>query len=697
MLAVNRRTFLKAGSGFVLACSLGLERALEAAPAPAPDFNLFLRIGSDDSITLLSPSSEMGQGVLTSLSMIVAEELEVELSRVRTEIAPADPRYGFQITGGSQTIPSRYPSLRTASAAAREMLAGAAAAEWKVPAEQCRAEGGKILGPGGKSATYGKLAARAVKVKPPAAPRLKDEKAFTLIGQPTKRVDTLAKVKGEATFGMDVKVPGMLTAVVARSPSFGGKVKSFDAAKAKAVPGVRQVVQIPTGVAVVADHFWAAKTGREALEVSWDEPNAELSSAAIQAQLEQLLPKGAVAHKMGDADKALQSAAKKLEATYEVPFLAHAAMEPLNATAHVRKDRCEIWAPTQSQGPVQEAAAKICGLPRESVSVRTTFLGGGFGRKAHTDYVDEAVHCSKATGKPIKVVYTREDDFAAGQYRPLALNRLTGALDAQGWPVAWTHQIASPSILAGTSFFGGLQGPIDPTSIEGAANLPYAIPNMRVTYAKADLPVSVWFWRSVGSSINAYVTECFFDELARLGGKDPVEARLKLLANHRRHRRVLEAAAEKIGWGKPAPSGAARGIAVHESFGSIVAEAAEVAIEKGEVRVLRVACAVDCGKVVNPSTIAAQMESAVIYGLSAALHGEISIDKGRPVQQTFYDYPVIRIDQAPKIETVLVPSGDAHGGIGEPGTPPAAPAVVNALLALTGKPIRKLPIRLPTT
>ncbi|HEY8206092.1 MAG TPA: molybdopterin cofactor-binding domain-containing protein [Myxococcaceae bacterium] len=692
---ISRRRFLAGSGGLVLAFTL--TRAGKAAAGAAPPANLesggFLRIGEDSSVTLFIPEAEMGQGIVTSFAMIVADELGVPLDRVRTEFAPVDEKsFGRQITGGSRSIRTRYKSLRDAGAAARQLLLAAAGAEWSVDPAACRIDGGKVAGPEGKSSTLGALARRASKLPAPAQPAWKPDAQLALIGHPTPRLDTPAKVRGEATYGIDVRLPGLLTAVVERSPSFGGEVKRFDAAKAKAVPGVRQVVQIPSGVAVIADHFWAARTGREALEVEWNEPNASLSSEGISAELARLAPSGAEAAKRGDPDRALADAKQRLEATYEVPYLAHAPMEPLNATADVKADRCEIWAPTQAPGMVRDSAARICGFPPERIQVHPTFLGGGFGRKANTDYTDEAVHCSKKAGKPVQVVYTREDDMAAAQYRPAAYSRFLGALDAQGWPVAWVHQIASPSILASMARSKPAPGRIDGTSVEGAANLPYAIPNLRVTYAAADIPIPVWFWRSVGSSINTYVTECFFDELARLGGKDPLQARLRLLGEHPRHARVLQVAAEKIGWGKPAPSGTGRGIAVAECFGSIVAQAAEVTLEGDAPRVLRVTCALDCGKVVNPSTIVAQMESGIVYGLTAALQGRITIEAGRPVQRTFYDYPVLRMAAMPRIDTVVIQSDEAHGGVGELGTPPAAPAMINGLLALTGKPVRKLPI-----
>ena len=693
----TRRDFLTtvsaAGAGLLI--GFRLPRRLSADPssiARESELNAWIRIGTDDQVTLIVSESEMGQGVLTSLPMILGEELDVEWSKVRSEHALAEARYGNQGTGGSTSVRGDYATLRKAGAAARQMLIAAAAATWGVPAAECATEPGVVThAKSGRRASYGRLVARAATLVPPADPPLKDPKDFRIIGKPTKRLDTPAKVTGRAVYGIDVQVPGMLVAQVVHCPVFGGKLARFDGAAALRVPGVRRVVEVLNGVAVVADNFWAAKLGRDVLEVHW-EPGAggELSSASIAARLRELAPGGVTAIRTGDPDAALAAGAHRLDAEYEVPYLAHATMEPLNCTADVRADACEIWVPTQAQTGSRRLAAEITGLALERVTLHTTFLGGGFGRRSQTDFVADAVHASKAVGRPVKVIYTREDDMHAGWYRPVAYNAFSAALDADGWPTAWVHRIASPSILAN---MGPLRGGIDGTSVEGAQNLPYAIPNLLVTYARADFPIPVWFWRSVGSSINGYVTECFLDELARAGGKDPVELRRRLLTDHPRHRRVLDLAAEKAGWGTPLPGARARGVAVHESFGSIVAQVAEVSLGEGGVpRVHRVVCAVDCGQYVNPDTVVAQMESGIVYGLSAALYGEITIDQGRPMQDNFDSYRVLRIDQMPVVETHIVAEGDPMGGIGEPGTPPIAPALCNALLVLTGKPVRRLPI-----
>lgn len=696
--SVTRREFLELGSSATLGLVLGfyLPRHTKPTPVPAAEvaINAWLRIGTDDTITIIVSESEMGQGVLTSLPMILADELEADWTKVRSEHALADrAKYGRQSTGGSTSVRTDYDGLRKVGAAAREMLISAAATTWNVNRSTCRAENGTVIhGPTGRRLTYGQLAAKAATLPVPETPPLKPASAFRLIGKDTKRLDTRAKVTATATFGIDVTVPGMLIAQVAHPPIFGGKVGRFDATRAKAVPGVRDVIEIPTGIAVVADHFWAATKGRDALVVEWDDAgHGQLSSLRIADMLQQAVTGGADARSDGDAEGAITRAAKRVEATYDLPYLAHAPMEPLNCTADVKADRCEVWAPSQSPSGTQDLAREITGLPADKVIVHTTFLGGGFGRRSQTDFVADAVHTSKALGRPVKVIWSREDDVRGGWYRPVAHNRLAGGLDANGWPVAWVHRIASPSIMAG--FGRPLRDGIDGAGVEGAANLPYGIPNIHVTYAAVDLPITLWWWRSVGSSINGYVTECFLDELAHAGGKDPVELRRRLLADHPRHRRVLDIAAQKSGWGTPLPNGHARGVAVHESFGSIVAEVADVSLqEDGTPRVHHVTCAVDCGQVVNPDIVRAQMESGIVYGLSAALWGAITIENGRAVQGNFDNYRVLRMREMPSIDVTVVAEGDPFGGVGEPGTPPIAPAVCNAMLALTGKPARRLPI-----
>jgi isoquinoline 1-oxidoreductase beta subunit len=644
-------------------------------------------------------SSEMGQGVMTAIPMLLAEELDADWSKVRSEHAPVakafiNPLFGTQATGGSTAIRGYWQTVRTAGATARELLVEAAAKTWQVPASSCRTENGAVIHkPTGRKLAYGALVDTAATLPAPATAFLKDPKEFRLIGKALPRLDTPAKTNGSAQFGLDVRQPGMLTAVVARCPVFGGTLKRFDAAGAKRIRGVRDVVKIDSGVAVLADDFWAAKRGRDALDLEWNEgPHAAVTSASIRADFERALAQGIAVRSEGDVAKALQGG-RKFEAVYEVPYLAHACMEPMNCTAHVRADGADVWVGTQGQTGAQSTTARLTGLPPEKIRVHTQFLGGGFGRRGEQDFVSEAVQLAKHAGKPVKVVWTREDDMQHDFYRPATVNRFAAVLDKNGLPLAWRHEIAGPSIFARV-FPDRAKDGKDFTSTEGAANLPYGIPNIEVRYAMTNPAVPVGFWRSVGSSQNAFVTECFLDELAAAARRDPYELRRQLLARHPRHKGVLELAATRAGWGKKLPAGRHRGIAVAESFGSYTAQVAEVSIERGKVRVHRVVCAIDCGMYVNPGIIEAQMESGIVYGLTAALKGEITIDKGRVQQGNFNDYPLLAIDEMPAVEVHIVKSSEAPGGVGEPGTPPIAPAVANAVFAATGKPVRRLPIRL---
>ena len=710
---ISRRAFLAhsavAGGGLVIGLYLpGAVRRVFAQPAapaaPAIVPNAFIRIAPDDTVTILLKHSEMGQGVSTSMPMVIAEELECDWRHVRSEHAPADPVYAHtvfhvQMTGGSTSTWESFDQLRTAGAAAREMLITAAAARWGVPAGECRAENGFVIH-GQRRARFGELAAEAAKLPVPAAPKLKDPKDWKILGRPAHRLDSPEKITGRAEFGMDVRRPGMLTALVARSPFFGGKVRSFGAEKAKAVPGVVDVIQIPSGVAVLGESFWAARLGRNALEIDWDAGSFAGHSTAAQLDDYRKLARtrGAVAEAKGDVEAALARAAKKLEAEYEVPYLAHAMMEPLNCTAEIRPGACEIWTGTQFQTGDQEAAAKIAGLKPEQVQVHTLFLGGGFGRRATptSDFVSEAVHLAKASGRPVKVVWTREDDVRGGYYRPLWVSRVRAGLDAAGKPIAWAHTLVGQSILAGTPFAGMIQNGIDETSVEGAGNSPYlaAIADHRVDLHSPSVPIPVLWWRSVGHSHTAFVVESFIDELAHAAGQDPVAFRRGLLPADSRLRRLLDTTAEAFGWGQPLPAGHGAGIAVHESFGSAVAQAAEVSVENGHIRVHRVVCAVDCGLVVNPDGVEAQMQSGIVFGLSAALHGEITFRDGRVEQSNFHDYPILRLLEMPRVEVHIAKSNEKMGGVGEPGTPPIAPAVANAVFAATGKRLRRLPLRL---
>jgi isoquinoline 1-oxidoreductase beta subunit len=710
-IAVGRREFLKSSAvllgglviGFYLPASNRFARAQSLAPTVYPP-NAFIRIAEDNTVTFLVNKSEMGQGVYTSLPMIIAEELEADWSLIRVEAAPVAPvynhtAYGIQMTGGSTSVTSSWEQLRYVGAAAKSLLIQAAAAAWEVDPAGCYAEKSYVIHrSSGKRLPFGALAKGAAQLPMPKAVVLKDPKDFKLIGTSVKRIDTPEKVNGTALFGFDIRLAGLLTAVVARSPVFGGRLKHVDAEQAKAVPGVQTVVQIPSGVAVVATGFWAAKRGRDALKVEWEEGGAAaLSTAAMRQKYAELVKKpGAVAHRQGQTpSEALEGAAKRIGAEYEVPYLAHAMMEPLNCVVDLRSDGCEIWTGTQFQTVDRNAAAAIAGLKPEQVELHTTLLGGGFGRRANpaSDFVGEAVHVAKAVRRPVKVVWTREDDIRGGYYRPMWYDRLEAGIDTQGKPIAWHHTIAGQSIMKGTPFEQSFkESGIDPTSVEGAADLPYAIANVQVDLHSPDEPVTVQWWRSVGHSHTAFVVESFLDELAHLAGKDPYEYRRALLAGQPRHLAVLELAAEKAGWGKPLPAGRARGIAVHYSFKSYVAQVAEVSVENDKVRVQRVVCAVDCGRVVNPHGVRAQMEGGIVYGLSAALYGAITLKEGRVEQSNFHDYPVLRFAEMPVVEVYMVPSQEHPTGVGEPGTPPIAPAVCNALFALTGKRIRRLPI-----
>jgi isoquinoline 1-oxidoreductase beta subunit len=708
-----RRDFLKtaasAGAGLWIAAYVP-ELAARAGETASPEGtvfapNAFVRIAPDESVTVIANHSEMGQGVYTSLPMLLNEELEADWAKIKVESAPVDPAYnhtvfGMQMTGGSTTTPSEWERFRKMGAMARLMLIEAAAQKWNVPASECHVEKGVVVhAVTSKKATYGSLVTAASQLKPPADITLKDPKQFTLIGTPAHHLDTPAKVNGSAQFGLDVRLPGMLFALVARPPVFGGKVASFDASEALKIKGVRAVEQIPSGVAVIADRFWAAKLGREKLKTSWDEgENANLSTTKMLQDFSKLsATPGTVARKVGDPAAALSSAAKAIAAEYDVPYLAHAMMEPLNCVVDLRSDSCEIWTGTQFETVDRANAAQVAGLPPEKVQIHTTLLGGGFGRRANpaSDFVVEATHVAKIAKAPVKVVWTREDDLAGGWYRPMWHDRFAAGLDAQGNPIAWTHTIVGQSIMTGTLFeqFGVKDG-IDGTSVEGAADILYGIPNLQVDLHSPKIGVPVQWWRSVGHSHTGFSVESFFDEVAHAGGKDPYELRRKLLANQPRMLATLNLVAEKAGWGKPLPPGRGRGIATHFSFDSYVAQVVEASVERdGTVRVHRVVCAVDCGRVINPDIVKAQMEGGIVFGLTAALKGEITLENGRVQQHNFYDYPMLRMFESPEIEVHIVPSEAPPTGVGEPSVPPVAPALTNAIFAATGKRIRRLPIR----
>ena len=704
---VDRRTFLRvsAAAGGGLMVGGYLQSLIDADPTTAAAAGLFepnvwVRIAQDDTVTIMLSQLEMGQGVMTSMPMLVAEDLDADWKKIKTEWTPADSKYGnpnfggAQLTAGSNSVRGMWKILRTSGATARAMLVTAAAGTWGVDASSCSTEKGEVVHKAsGRRLRYGALVDKAAALPVPKDVVLKDPKDFRLLGQPVARLDIPAKVNGSAGYGLDVKRPGLLVARVVRSPVFGGKVESFDAAKAKAVPGVRNVVQISSGVAIVADNYWAASKGVEALTVKWNEgPLANLNSADISKKYAALAEQpGKVARNDGDVAAALKGSTRTFERVFEVPFLAHATMEPMNCTAEVRADGCDVWVPTQGQTASHQAAIAASGLPADKVKIHTTYLGGGFGRRGEADFVTEAVETSKAVGKPVKVVWSREDDMQHDYYRPVTYVRMWGALDAAGKPVAFMQRIVQQSLM---KRLGALPpNGVDFISVDGSAQLPYTIPNIRVEYIETDPGIPYGFWRSVGASVQGYVVEAFIDELATTAGKDPYQFRRELLGKAPRHLAALDLVAEKSGWGKPVPQGHARGIAVMEAFGSIVAQVAEVSVTNGTVNVHKIWCAVDTGWVIDPDTIKAQMEGGTVYGLTAALKGEITIQNGRVVQRHFQDYPMMRHNEMPQIEVYIVPSAEVPGGIGEPSTALAAGALLNAVAAATGKRLYRLPIR----
>jgi isoquinoline 1-oxidoreductase beta subunit len=709
MARVSRRQFLKSttalGGALVISFWLpqvGGRRAFaQDAPRKAISPNAFLRIDKDGTCTVIVKHLEFGQGVTTSLPMLVAEELGCDWAKVRAELAPAGPDYlhtmfGIQITGGSSSVWNSYDQLRTVGAQARTMLMQAAANQWKVKLTEVRAEKGFVLGPGGKKLSYGQLAEAASKLPVPENVTLKEPKDFKVIGKPTRRIDSADKVSGKTVFGLDVMQKNLHVALVAHPPVFGAKVKSFDPEKVKAVSGVTHVVELRNGVAVVGRNFWAAKRGRDALVVEWEPgPNATLSSEALSAQYRETAKTPGPMAKKAANPEAIKAAAKTIVAEYELPFLAHAPMEPLNCTVDMRGESAELWVGSQFQTVDQGAAAKALGLDPSKVKLNTMHAGGGFGRRANpvSDYIVEACEVAKAIKVPVKVVWTREDDIRGGFYRPMFVHRVEVGLDAQGGIVGWNHALVGSSIIAGTAFEPMMvKDGIDATSTEGVSDSPYDIPNMNVTLHTMKSGVPVLWWRSVGHSHSAFVMETMIDELAANAGKDPVAYRRQLLAKHPRLVETLDLAASKAGWGSALPKGRARGIAVHESFGTVCAQVAEVSLEGNAVKVHRVVAAFDCGLVVNPLTVEAQVQSAIAYGLSAALHGKITFKDGKVEQSNFHDYQVLRMNEMPRVEVHLVPGRMKPNGAGEPGVPPTAPAVANAIFALTGKRVRSLPL-----
>jgi isoquinoline 1-oxidoreductase beta subunit len=700
----SRREFLQVSLTVGGALVLGLHFPVTGAAAPkqqepfAP--NAFIRIDSKGAVTFIIPQAEMGQGVYTSIAMILAEELDVAWDRVKVEAAPpsdklyGNPTFGLQVTGNSNSIRSFWMPLRKAGAAARAMLVEAAAHKWNVDKGACRAENGEVIhATSGRKLAYGDLISDASRLAPPKDPALKAPSEFRTIGKPLKRLDTPDKVNGKAVYGIDAMPPGVKFATSAACPVFGGKVAHVDDLKAKQIPGVRQVLVFDNFVAVVGDHMWAAKQGLAALAITWDEgPNARVTSADVWKQIRASSEKsGVVAKATGDAAKALAEG-ERLDAAYEMPFLAHAPMEPMNCTAHVRPDSCEVWVGIQVQTRAQAIAAKVTGLPPEKVIVHNHVLGGGFGRRLEIDFIEQAVRIAKQVEGPVKLIWSREEDIQHDIYRPVYRDVMAATL-SKGKILGWTHRVTGSSILA-RWLPPAFQKGIDIDAIDSAADIPYDIPNLRVEYMRDEPPaVPTGFWRGVGPNNNVFAVEGFIDELAKKAGKDPVVFRRDMLGNNARLRAAVDLAANKAGWGNVLPARSGRGIGAQVAFGSYIATVIEVAVDDfGEVHLKKIVSAVDTGIVVNPDTVVAQLQGGLIFGLTAALYGEITINKGRVQQSNFHDYRMLRIDQVPDIEVHLIPSGETPGGIGETGTTAGPPALGNAIYAATGVRLRRMPI-----
>jgi isoquinoline 1-oxidoreductase subunit beta len=700
---VSRRAFLKSGAavtgGLVIAIALpGCKPSAQSSgETKFIEPNAWLRIGTDDSITFFCDKSEMGQGVYTSLTMLIAEELGVSLARINVEFAPPGDQYinnliGGQITGGSTSVRDGWEKLRKAGATARHMLVSAAAEDWGVAARNCRVENGVIVSPHGKKLKFGQVAEAAAKIAPPKEVELKPASQFTLIGKPQKRKDTPSKVDGTCVYGIDVKLPGMMYAALAQPPALGGSVKTFNDEKARAMPGVTAVVLTSSGVAVVADSWWRARKARDQLTIAWDAgPNGALNDAKIS----QILRKGAagagrVMRSDGDAAAAIKGAARVVRADYELPLLAHATLEPQNCTADVRADGADIYVPTQVQQLAQAAAAKAAGLDPKQVKIHTTFLGGGFGRRLEVDFIPAAVEVSKAIKKPVKLIWTREDDMTHDAYRPPAFDQVTGAFDAKGKLTAWHLHLTGCSITE-RFFPGSTEKAGDPFTVEAATNYPYDVPNVHVDFKRQEIGINVGFWRSVSHALNCFVAESFMDELSVHAKKDGLTFRRALLEKQPRYLKVLDLVAKESRFGYP-PKGRYHGVAVMEGYGTYMAQVAEIGIVNGKVRVHRIYCAADCGMQVNPDTVVAQIESSVIFGMSALMWGEINIQGGRVQQTNFDNYRVVRMNEAPRIDSYVIESSEAPGGIGEPATALVAPAVCNAIYTATGRRLRSLPL-----
>jgi isoquinoline 1-oxidoreductase subunit beta len=725
---LSRRSFIvtgaAAGGGLLVSFSLsGCDRqgrnekppeaavgeATTQSAQQAPDLepNAFIRIGRDGTVSFVVHKVEMGQGTFTAIPMLIAEELDVDLQKVKLVQAPADntryadPLLGGQVTGGSTSVRGAWEPLRQAGATARAVLVQAAADQWQVDPKECQSAAGAVThAASGRSAHYGELVDAAAKLKAPANVPLREPKDFRVIGKPTRRLDSPAKVNGQATFGIDVRLPSMLVATVAASPVVGGKLAGADEASAKAVPGVRHVLRLDNAVAVVGDHMWAARQGLAAAAPTWqDGANAGASIEAIVKDMEAAsLKAGAVARNDGDAASTIRGAKRRLEAVYQMPFLAHATMEPMNCTIDLKPDQCDVYVGTQVPAFAQAAVAKVTGLAPDKVRVHNHYIGGGFGRRLEVDFIAQAAQLAKQmpAPAPLKVVWTREEDVQHDMYRPYYLDRLAAALDDKGLPVAWSHRITGSSIMARFAP-GSLQDGVDSDAVEGAKDMPYGIADVRVEYMRHEPPLPTAFWRGVGATHNIWVVESFIDELAAAGRLDPVAYRMRLLDKSPRHQAVLKLATDRAGWGQPLQARpgrkTGRGVAVQFAFGSYMAQVAEVSVgTEGDVQVHRIVCAVDCGQVVNPDTVNAQIESGIVFGLSAGLWQEVTLDKGRVVQSNFSDFRVMRINEMPLVEVFIMPSTDKPGGIGEPGTACATPALTNAVFAATGKRIRRLPI-----
>ncbi len=701
--STSRRGFLKASgaastlasSGFMLGVALP-ERAAAAAMIHTP--NAWVHIADDNTITLLSARSEMGQGVYTSMPMLIAEELNVDIKQIKVAIAPPGAAYtnallGAQITGGSTSVRDGWEKLRVAGAQVREMLRSAAAARWGVDLDQVKADKGILTAPGGKRATYGEMAEAASRQSVPDKPMIKDPKDFKIVGKATKRLDTPAKTNGTAEFGIDVKLPGMVYASLEQCPVIGGKVKSFDSAAAKVMPGVIDVVQINDGVAVVANSYWQAVQARKALKVEWDEGAvASMSDKSMAAATRKALADGKVlpiGKPTGDVAKALAGAAKVLKAEYYTPMEAHAPLEPMNFTADFKNGKCLLIGGTQFQQGAVGATAAVLGIKPEDISVQTTFLGGGFGRRIELDFIMQAAQISKAVGKPVKLLWSREDDMTHDFYRPMGVNQLAAGLDASGNPVALHFKVASQSVTQRA--FGLPKDTFDPFMAEAATG-PYSIPNTQHDLVIYDTGFRVGYWRSVSHNMNSFANESFVDEMAKAAGKDPYAFRMALLKDKPRFANVLKLAADKAGWGKKLPTGRALGIALQEGYDTYMAQVAEVSVSANGVKVHKVTVAVDAGRLVNPDTVEAQIQSSIVFGMSAGLMQEITVDKGRVQQTNYNNFPVVRMNESPKMDIILVKSTEKPGGIGEPATALVVPAIANAVATLTGKRIRSLPL-----